>query len=95
MSLTNTNELSEKGQCIVIKSRSSIEISDVTGVVSFDEEEIVLETGTGKLSVEGDGLKITVLSLETGIVSAVGKINALAYLNEGTGKRPGIFGRKV
>ena len=94
MSLTNTNEQAEKEQRISIRARSAVEITEVTGVVSFDEEEIVLETGTGKLSVEGEGLRITVLSLETGVVSAVGKINAVAYLNEGTGKRSGLFGRK-
>ena len=74
--------------------RDTVAVTEVTGVVSFDEEEIVLETGTGKLSVEGEGLRITVLSLENGVVSAVGKINAIAYLNEATGKRSVLFGRK-
>lgn len=94
MSILNANEQAETGQRIVIQSRSAVEITEVTGVVSFDEEEIVLETGTGKLSVEGEGLRITVLSLENGVVSAVGKINAIAYLNEATGKRSGLFGKK-
>lgn len=94
MSETNGNEGTGKGQKILVTARSSIEISDVTEVVSFDEEEIVLETKTGKLSIEGDGLKITVLSLETGGVSAVGKINGIVYLNERSEKRSGLFGRR-
>ena len=95
MLMTNMNEQTEKGQSIVIKSRSAVEISNVTGVVSFDEEVIVLETDAGKLSVEGEGLRITVLSLETGVVSAVGKINAVAYLNEASARRKRIFGKNV
>ena len=94
MSETNGNEGTGKGQKILLTGRSSIEITDVTGVVSFDEEEIVLETKTGKLSIEGEGMKITVLSLETGGVSAVGKINGILYLNELSGKRSGFFGRR-
>lgn len=79
---------------ILIRARAGVEITDVTGVISFDEEEIVLETGNGKLSVEGEGLRITVLSLEKGTVSAVGKINGVAYLCEREEKRSGFFGRK-
>jgi len=88
------NDGAEKGQRILLISRSSVEITDVSAVLSFDEEEIVLETGTGKLSLEGEGLRITVLSLETGLVSAKGKINAIVYLNEKQEKRQGLFGRK-
>ena len=79
---------------IVVTGRSSVEITDVTEVVSFDEEEIVLVTGTGKLSVDGEGLRITVLSVENGTVSAVGKINGIVYLNENRERRSGVFGRK-
>ena len=90
----NRSPESSEGQKILILSRREVEITEVTGVVSFDEEEIVLETKTGKLSLEGEGLKITVLSLETGVVSAVGRIDGLTYLNERTEKRSGLFGRK-
>ena len=95
MSMNGLNEQTEKGQKIVINARSAIEITEVTGVVSFDEEEITLETGTGKLSVEGEGLRITILSLESGVVCATGKINGIVYLNERTEKRQGLFGRKA
>lgn len=91
----NPNEKNaEKGQRIVVTGRSSVEITNVRGVVSFDEEEIVLETGTGKLTVEGEELRITVLSLENGVVSALGKINGIVWLNENRERRSGFFGRK-
>ena len=66
----------------------------MTEVVSFDEQEIVLVTGAGKLSIDGDGLKITVLSVENGMVSAVGKINGIVYLGEKQERRSGLFGRR-
>lgn len=79
---------------IVASDRKTVEITDVTGVLSFDEEEIVLETGAGMLSVEGEGLRITVLSLDNGQVSAVGKINGIVYHGEKQEKRGGFFGRR-
>ena len=85
---------SERERKIVVTDRKIIEITDVTGVLSFDEEEIVLETGAGKLSVDGEGLRITVLSLDSGRVSAVGKINGIVYLGEKQEKRGGVFGRR-
>lgn len=95
MSENEMKNSAAKEQRILVSSRAGVEITDVSGVVSFDEEGIILETGTGRLSVEGEGLRITVLSLETGVVSAVGKINGLVFLNEQREKRSGFFGRKV
>lgn len=94
MSDNGLNDGGGREQKIVVLSRASIEITDVTGVESFDEEEIVLETGKGRLSIEGDGLRITVLSLEKGTVVALGKINGIVYLNEREEKRTRLFGRK-
>lgn len=94
MSENGIGNRAESAQKIVVEGRARAEITEVSGVLSFDEEEIVLETGTGRISVEGEGLRITVLSLETGVVSAVGKINGIVWLNESGKKRSGFLGRK-
>ena len=94
MSENNTEELKSSRHRILCASRSQVEITEVTGVVAFDEEEIVLETGGGKMRIVGDGLRITVLSLETGVVSAVGKIDGFSYLDDGTEKRSRFFSRR-
>ena len=94
MSLNENANGAAREHKIVVSDRKTVEISDVTGVLSFDEEEIVLETGAGKLSLEGEGLRITVLSLDSGRVSAVGKINGIVYLGEKQEKRGGLFGRR-
>lgn len=94
MSEIGLGERTAAGHKVNITARSAVEITEVTGVVAFDEEEIILETGAGKMQIAGEGMRITVLSLETGVVSAVGKINGIAYLNEGAGKRSGLFSRR-
>lgn len=94
MSDNGSGERTAAGHKVILTSRSAVEITEVTGVVCFDEEEIVLETGAGKMQIAGEGMRITVLSLETGVVSAVGKIDGITYLNESSGKRSGLFGRR-
>ena len=94
MSDNGSCERTAAGHKVILTSRSAVEITEVTGVVCFDEEEIVLETGAGKMQIAGEGMRITVLSLETGVVSAVGKINGISYLNESSGKRSGLIGRR-
>lgn len=94
MSEIGSGERTAAGHKVNITARSAVEITEVTGVVAFDEEEIILETGAGKMQIAGEGMRITVLSLETGVVSAVGKINGIAYLNESAGKRSGLFSRR-
>ena len=94
MSDNGSGERTAAGHKVILTSRSAVEITEVMGVVCFDEEEIVLETEAGKMRVEGEGLRITVLSLETGVVSAVGRIDGIAYLNESKEKRSGLFARR-
>ena len=88
------NNAEKRDSKVTLSARSEIEITDVLSVVSFDEETILLETGAGRLEIDGEGLHITTLSLEEGLVRALGKINGLIYLNGEKPRRVGLFGRK-
>ena len=94
MSESNSQEQKPNRHRVECTARSAVEITAVTGVVAFDEEEIVLETEAGKMRIEGEGLRITVLSLENGVVSAVGKIDGIVYKKEPGEKRSGFFARR-
>ena len=79
---------------ITIQSRESMEIKGVTDVLSFDEEEIVLDTACGNMTIEGRTLHVHVLNLDQGIVCINGRIDALSYQNtEGSGEKSGFWGR--
>lgn len=75
---------------IAMSGREGLSVTGVTDVISFDEENVVLKTDCGGLSVEGSGLHISVLSLEEGNVVMDGRVNLLSYFdpepdNEKTG----------
>ena len=83
---------------ITVTDRASIELTGILSVDSFDEFTITLNVSSGKLMIEGENLKIGVLDLEKGKVSAEGRINA-AYYTDGTPAESGfltrLFGRRA
>lgn len=83
---------------ITVTDRASIELTGILSVDSFDEFTITLNVSSGKLMIEGENLKIGVLDLEKGKVSAEGRINAV-YYTDGSPAESGfltrLFGRRA
>ncbi len=76
---------------VTMTDRSSISLSGVEEVLCYDEKNIVMRTLLGQLTLDGEGLNIVQLSLNEGIVSVDGRIDALYYMEE-RGKK-GILSR--
>ena len=89
-------EKTEGGQTVLLKDRAMLEIDGVSDVVSFDEGVVLLRTVQGAMTVEGEGLHISRLDLEKGLLTVEGKIGGLFYTTEtGAGKKGGFFSRLV
>lgn len=69
--------------------RENMTVTGVRDVMSFDESEVLLETGMGMLTIRGSDLHVNRLTLEKGEVDVVGKIDSLTYADVGTYKRQG------
>ena len=83
-----------KHQEVRMLNRKSLDISGVSNVESFDNEEFLLETECGFLTVRGQNLHMKNLSLDQGLVSIEGAIHSLVYLDGNTGnKSKGLFGK--
>ena len=80
-------------QEIKLISRKHFDVNGVKEVESFDEENVTLRTVCGLLSVDGKGLKISVLDIDKGIVSLDGRIDAVYFSDEVQEKKRGLFGR--
>ena len=63
----------------ILEDRKKLSVSGVNEVGSFDEATIVAETDYGQLTVTGDNLHITKLSLEIGELCIEGNITGLNY----------------
>ncbi len=63
----------------ILEDRKKLSVSGVNEVGSFDEETIIALTDYGELTVKGEKLHITKLSLEIGELCIEGKITLLQY----------------
>ena len=59
--------------------RSRLALTGVTRIISCDENAAVLETPLGNLTVGGQGLQVSELSVASGQVQLSGKIEYLQY----------------
>lgn len=78
-------------QNIILENREKLSVTGVTDILTFDEEEIILETENGTLEILGNDLKVEKLSLDTGEILARGIINSVNYANENHQKSGGFF----
>lgn len=76
----------KKTHKIQIINRQTTNFSGVTDVISFDEKEVVLETERGMLTIRGDGLHVSRLTLEKGEVDVDGRVDALQYSDTAVGR---------
>ena len=80
---------------LTLNCRKDCTISGVVDVLSFDVNEILLETEQGMLNVKGKDLHVNRLNLEKGEVDIEGVIDALSYSQVPTSiKKPdNLFGK--
>ncbi len=68
-------------QEVKMVDRSNISINGVNKIVSFDDEEFLMETVMGNLRILGNGLELLKLDTVDGNVKIKGKINSFMYID--------------
>ena len=64
---------------LVVNNRKTSTVTGVLDVLSFDLNEILLETEQGMLMIKGNDLHVSRLMLDKGEVDVDGKIDSLTY----------------
>jgi len=64
---------------VSMTGRRELLLTGVEDVMSFDEQEILLETSDGMLAIEGEDLHVKRLSLERGELDVEGRVVSLVY----------------
>ena len=85
----------QKNHKLVVNNRKTSLVTGVADVLSFDLNEILLETEQGMMMVKGSDLHVNRLSLEKGEVDLSGKIDSIAYSEIPNGGKQGekLFSR--
>ena len=62
-----------------LENRSAASLTGVREVVSFDENQVVVDTDMGLLTIKGKELHVSRLTLEKGEVDIEGTIDSMVY----------------
>ena len=85
----------QKSHSLILGNRKRAEICGISSVGSFDENQVVLDTTLGVLTVDGHELHIVKLDLDRGEVVIEGKICGAIYSDEEEKSRGRFFSRLV
>ena len=74
---------------VILTNRGTCALNGISDILSFDVNEILLETEMGMLMIRGIDLHVNRLTLEKGEVDLSGKIDSIQYsdVNNGTGSQ--------
>lgn len=62
-----------------MQNRSAVNLTGVREVVSFDENQVVMDTDMGLLTIKGKELHVSRLTVEKGEVDVEGTLDSLTY----------------
>ncbi len=74
--------LSMQKQILTVTNREELVINEITKILGFDSDYVLLEYDSGRITVEGEGLAIENLSKEGGNLQITGRIGVIAFSNE-------------
>ncbi len=77
----------------IMEDRSKLMLTGVNDVERFDENTVVLYTQLGELTIKGEKLHISEMSVENGEMNIDGEVTALIYGQRDAVSRLGFFGK--
>ena len=89
----NSDYRSELPHSVTLEERRRLTITGVSEVLSFDENQVVMDTALGLLTVEGEQLHVEKLSLDVGELTLEGTVDSLQYSRGG--QKKGSFWSRV
>lgn len=78
-----------------LENRKKLSLTGVLEVLSFDEEQIRLNTSLGGLNINGRNLKLNKLDVQNGDVIISGYVNSMIYCGKEVKKKKHAILKKV
>lgn len=88
-------KLNRRPHKLELSNRATGSVTGVQDVVSFDENQIILDTDMGLLTIKGKSLHVNRLTLEKGEVDLEGNFDSMAYSSNDNYRKSGesLFSR--
>lgn len=72
-------QVTNKSHKLSMVNRKGLNLTGITDVISFDMNEVLLESTQGMITIKGNDLKVSRVQLENGEVDVEGIVDSLAY----------------
>ena len=72
-----------------LENRNAASLTGVREVVSFDENQVVMDTDMGLLTIKGKDLHVSRLTVEKGELEVEGQVDSLAYSSNESYRKTG------
>ena len=82
--------MAENGRKLILTDRKQLDVCGVREVIGFDERGATLITEDGELCVEGENIRIANLDAQRSEIVITGRIDAIIYSDDNTGKKKGL-----
>lgn len=82
--MEDNTSINKKAHKLILNNRRTGNLTGVSDVLSFDENEIILETDQGMLMMKGKELHVSRLMLDKGEVDVDGRIDSVTYSEQGS-----------
>ncbi len=83
--------VSDRPHRVVIDSRHKLNITGVSDVDSFNENEIIIVTSCGAMTITGEDLHISRFNMEDGQLIVDGKLQSIDYSDHEEQRQGGKF----
>lgn len=93
--MQKTNMKDSYIQNLILENREKLNISGATDVLSFDDSLVIVQTHLGILSVKGEDLRISKLSIDSEEVIVNGEISSMSYSDKSIDKKDSGFLGKI
>ena len=93
--MEDNTSINKKAHKLILNNRRCGNLTGVSDVLSFAENEIILETDQGMLMMKGKELHVSRLMLDKGEVDIDGRIDSVTYSEQGsrTERTESLLGR--
>ena len=93
--MEDNTSINKKAHKLILNNRRCGNLTGVSDVLSFDENETILETDQGMLMMKGKELHVSRLMLDKGEVDIDGRIDSVTYSEQGsrTERTESLLGR--
>ncbi len=77
--MTDASTKPKSPNILMLDNRSRLTVTGINDVDSFDERTVVAYTDYGQLTIHGERLNISKLSIDSGELAVEGEISSLIY----------------